>query len=416
MRIHATRSLRGRSDLVAGGLLVASLLLTGGHRPAAAAALRIEPAARQDVVAAAPADAHTALHLLVSGLTNPVFITSAGDGTGRYFIVEQTGRIKILKNGVVLPTPFLSMPGSVSHGGEQGLLGLAFHPSYETNRRLFVYFTNTSGDIVVREYRASASNPNVVDMTTGRQIIKIPHPGQSNHNGGMMAFGRSGYLFIGTGDGGGAGDQPNNAQRTSTLLGKMLRIDVDGRSGTLQYRIPAHNPYVGRTGRDEIWQLGLRNPWRWSFDRANGNLWIGDVGQGRWEEVDRAVRTSSGAGRGINWGWHVLEGRHCYQPPTGCNTSGKTMPLAEYDHNNGRCAITGGYVYRGTAIPVLRGGYVFGDYCSGEIWVVAANATSPATRTRLLDTNLLISSFGESTSGELFVVDLAGRIYSIVQG
>jgi glucose/arabinose dehydrogenase len=180
--------------------------------------------------------------------------------------------------------------------------------------------------------------------------------------------------------------------------------------------VPSSNPYVGVSGRDEIWQLGLRNPWRWSFDRSTGDLWIGDVGQNQWEEVDHAVRTSSGAGRGVNWGWRVLEGTHCYSPSTGCSTAGKKMPLLEYDHANGRCAVTGGYVYRGTAIPALRGGYVFGDYCSGEIWVVAANASAPATKVLLLDTDMALSSFGESASGELYVTDLGGRLYRIIQG
>jgi glucose/arabinose dehydrogenase len=366
---------------------------------------------------ASPGQAHIALDLRFSGLSSPVLITTAGDGSGRLFIVEQTGRIKIVKNGVVLSKPFLSIGGQVSGGGERGLLGLAFHPRYETNRRLFVYFTDLAGDIVVREYRASLANPDVVDTSTARRIIKIGHPGHSNHNGGMLAFSSGGRLFIGTGDGGGAGDTANNAQRTDVLLGKMLRIDVDGSSGSRHYRIPSGNPYLGRTGRDEIWQRGLRNPWRWSFDRRNGNLWIGDVGQGSWEEIDRAILRSEGPGRGVNWGWHVLEGRHCFQPSSGCSTSGKTMPIVEFDHGNGRCAVTGGYVYRGSAIPTLYGGYVYGDYCSGEIWVITSWASSPATPTRLLDTSLNISSFGESGSGELFVVDHGGgRIYAVVQG
>jgi glucose/arabinose dehydrogenase len=379
---------------------------------APAAAAPIAPTTDVSTVLASPTDAHIRLRLLASGLSKPVFATSARDGTGRIFIVEQTGKIKILKNGVVRSTPFLNLTSQVSRGGEQGLLGLAFHPNFKTNRKLYVNFTNLNGNTVIREYRASATNPNVVATSTMRRIVKIYQP-YTNHNGGMLAFGPDGYLYIGMGDGGGAGDPGNRAQSTGTLLGKLLRIDVNGTTATRAYRIPSGNPYVGVAGADEIWQLGLRNPWRFSFDRATGNLWIGDVGQAAYEEVDRAVRTSSGAGKGVNWGWRVLEGTHCYSPSTGCNTAGKTMPLLDYDHANGRCAVTGGYVYRGSAIPVLRGGYVFADYCSGEIWVVPASASAPASKVRLLDTNLLISSFGENARGELLVTDLNGRVYRI---
>jgi glucose/arabinose dehydrogenase len=197
----------------------------------------------------------------------------------------------------------------------------------------------------------------------------------------------------------------------------MLRIGVNSRDPGLQYHIPASNPYVGTTGRDEIWQRGLRNPWRYSFDRSTGDLWIGDVGQGAWEEVDRALASGTGPGKAINWGWNVLEGTHCYPPSvSSCNTSGKTAPLLEYGHGGGRCAVTGGYVYRGSEIPVLRGGYVFGDYCSGEIWVTSANAGAPAPKTLLSNTSLLISSFGQTNRGELYVTDLGGRLYKIVQG
>jgi glucose/arabinose dehydrogenase len=363
-------------------------------------------------VLAAPSDAHIRLRLIASGLSKPVFATTANDGSGRIFIVEKTGKIKILKNGVVRSTPFLNISSEVSKGSEQGLLGLAFHPQFKSNRKLYVNFTNLAGDTVIREYRASTSNPNVVSTSTKRRILKIAQP-FANHNGGMLAFGPDGYLYIGMGDGGGAGDPGNRAQNPSVLLGKMLRIDINRTTSTTAYVNPATNPYVGIAGRDELWQIGLRNPWRFSFDKITGDLWIGDVGQGRYEEVDRAIRTSAGAGRGVNWGWRVLEGTHCYSPPSGCNTAGKTMPLLDYDHGNGRCAVTGGYVYRGSAIPLLRGGYVFGDYCSGEIWVVAYNASSPVSKVRLLDTNLLISSFGQIGGGELVVVDLNGRVYRL---
>jgi glucose/arabinose dehydrogenase len=362
----------------------------------------------------APTDARITLALRASGLSNPVFVTSARDGTGRLFVVEQTGRIKIYVNGAVLATPFLSIAGSVSNGYEQGLLGLAFHPSYKTNRKLYIDYTDVNGDTVIREYTASSTNGNVVAMSTARTILKVDQP-YENHNGGMLAFGPDGYLYIGLGDGGGSGDPGNRAQNRESLLGKILRIDVNGTTSTTAYRNPSTNPYVGVAGRNEIWQIGLRNPWRFSFDRANGNLWIGDVGQAAWEEIDRAVRTSAGAGRGINWGWHTLEGFHCYSPPSGCDKTGKSWPLGEYDHGGGRCAVTGGYVYRGTLIPALVGGYVFADFCSGQIWVYNSTATMPAAKTLLLDTSLTISSFGENAAGELYVLDRnGGRLYAIL--
>jgi glucose/arabinose dehydrogenase len=363
---------------------------------------------------AAPTDAHIKLAIRASGLTKPVFVTSAHDDTGRLFIVEQTGRIKIYKNGQILSTPFLNIAGQVSGGYEQGLLGLAFHPSFKTNHKLYVNFTDVNGNTVIREYRVSSTNSNVVATSTARTILRITQP-YDNHNGGMLAFGPDGYLYIGMGDGGSGGDPGNRAQNTGVLLGKILRININGSTSTKGYLIPSTNPYVGKTGADEIWQLGVRNPWRFSFDRANGSLWIGDVGQAAWEEIDRATRTASGAGRGVNWGWHVLEGFTCYSPSTGCNKAGKAPPLLVYDHSNGRCAVTGGYVSRGSLVPKLYGGYVFGDFCSGEIWVVNATAASPATRVRLLDTSLTISSFGENQAGNLYVLDHdGGKLYAIV--
>ena len=231
----------------------------------------------------------------------------------------------------------------------------------------------------------------------------------------MLAFGPDRFLYIGTGDGGSAGDPGNRAQSKRSLLGKILRIDVDHHTSSHRYRSPASNPYVGKPGRNEIWQRGLRNPWRFSFDRSTDALWIGDVGQSRFEEVDRAKATSRGAGRGVNWGWRVMEAFACYSPSSGCDTSGKRLPLLAYSHDtNGRCSITGGYVYQGTRVASLRGGYVYGDYCSGEIFVVPAGAASPSHGTRLLDTALQISSFGEDGRGELFVCDLAGNVYRIV--
>ena len=368
------------------------------------------------VTAAAPTDARVQLVARASGLSKPVFVTSAFDGSGRLFIVEQGGKIKIYKDGAVLSKPFLSIGSQVSDGLEQGLLGLAFHPNFSSNRKLYVYFTDNGDDIVVREYRVSSSNRNVVATSTARTILKISHP-YENHNGGMLAFGPDGYLYIGTGDGGSTGDPGNRAQNKDSLLGKILRLDINHTKPGHNYGWPSSNPYVGHAGRNEIWQIGARNPWRFSFDRANGNLWIGDVGQGKWEEIDRATKTSSGAGRGINWGWRQLEGFHCYNPSSGCSTSGKTMPMLNYDHNDGRCSVTGGYVYRGTGIPALVGGYLFADYCSGELWVMNSTASSPAAKTLLLNTSYTISSFGENAAGELYLLDRGGgRMYAILAG
>ena len=365
------------------------------------------------VVPAAPGDAHIKLTLLATGLSSPVFAIGARDGSGRVFIVEKTGKIRIQKSGKVLKTPFLDISSSVSRGSEQGLLGLAFHPNFKSNGKLYVNFTRLDGATVIREYRVSTTNPNVVVPSSKRLLLRIAQP-YANHNGGGIAFGPDGYLYIGMGDGGAGGDPQNRAQNLASLLGKMLRIDVNGTSGSRPYRIPASNPFVGKAGFDGIWQYGLRNPWRWSFDRATGALWIGDLGQENWEEIDRVAKTSSGAGKGLNWGWDILEGFHCYPASvSSCNTSGKASPLLEYPHSGSRCAVTGGYVYRGSRIPALVGGYVFADYCSGEIWVVPANAAAPATPTLLLNTGLLISSFGESATNELLVTDLAGRLYRI---
>ena len=394
-------------------LLVSALLV--GLVPAAAAAVVQRPLTDGTAVAAAPTSATIKLTTIASGLSKPVFITSARDGTGRTFIVEQGGRILVRKSGSVLATPLLDISGSVSKGGEQGLLGLAFHPSFKTNRKFYVNYTNGSGNTVIREYRTSTSNPDRVESGSGRTVLWIDQP-YANHNGGMLAFGPDGYLYIATGDGGSAGDPGNRAQSIDSLLGKILRINVNGSTSTRGYLNPSSNPYVGRSGRNEIWQRGLRNPWRFSFDRKTGSMWIGDVGQYRYEEVNRAIKTSTGAGRGVNWGWRVMEGRTCYRPSSGCNTSGKKLPLYVYSHSsNGRCAVTGGYVYRGSAIPALVGYYVFGDYCSGEIFAVKAGSSYPASKITLrgAGSGRLISSFGESASGELYVVDLNGKIYAI---
>ena len=403
-----------RSPVRAARALALGVALAALVFPASVAAAPMPPPAAAPDAPSAPGTSTIRL-VRVAGVSNPVLALSP-KGDGRLFIVTKGGRIRILKSdGTLRSKPFLDLGRKVSKGSEQGLLGLAFHPSYATNRRFYVDYTNRSGNTVVREYKASKANRNRAATSTARTILKIKQP-YSNHNGGMLAFGRDGYLYIGTGDGGSSGDPGNRAQRKSTLLGKVLRINVNGTTSTRAYRIPRSNPYVGRKGLDEIWQRGLRNPWRFSFDRSNGDLWIGDVGQSRYEEIDRVRRTSSGPGKGINWGWRVMEGNHCYNPSTGCNTSGKKRPLAEYGHGGGRCSVTGGYVYRGSAVPALRGWYVYGDYCSGEVWAIAASASRPASPVTLLGagSGRMIGGFGQDASGELYLADLAAdAVYRI---
>ena len=353
-----------------------------------------------------------------SGFASPVFMSSAHDGSGRLFVVEQGGRVKVIgRDGTVLPTPLLDISARVSKGTEQGLLGLAFHPNFKTNGKFYVDFTNLAGDTAINEYRLSPPSSNRVTLP-GRRILTIDQP-YVNHNGGNIAFGPDGFLYIGMGDGGSAGDPGNRAQSRNTLLGKILRINVNGHTATRGYLIPSSNPFVGRFGRDEIWSYGLRNPWRFSIDPATGALWIGDVGQNRFEEVDRSLRgIYKVGGRGRNYGWRVLEGRHCFIPATGCSRVGKTTPLIEYAHDNpnttdDNCAVTGGYVYRGNAYPLLRGQYVYGDFCSGRIWTISAGASPLVKPTLRLDTSLAISSFALNGGGELYVLSLDGGIYRV---
>ena len=352
------------------------------------------------------------LRPLVSGLSDPVFVGNAGDRSSRLFVVEQRGVVRIIRNGRVVATPFLDIRTVVEAGGERGLLGLAFHPNYGLHPRLFVDFTERgTGDLIVGEFQPRSSNHDQVDPGSFRRLLRIPHRANANHNGGMLAFGPDGYLYIGTGDGGGAGDQPGNAQSLRSRLGKLLRIDVDGTTRGLAYRIPPTNPYATSTvAAREIWARGLRNPWRFSFDRATGDLWIGDVGQDRFEEVDRAQR-AAGGGRGWNFGWNRLEGDACFQPATGCVRTGLRAPLATYDHGQG-CAIVGGYVYRGPSV-VLRGAYLFSDACSGRIWAVVAAGAARQQPVLLADSGSGPSSFGEGEDGSLYLVGLNGTIYRL---
>jgi hypothetical protein len=351
---------------------------------------------------ATPALAQIQLSPVVSGLSSPVLVTNAADDLNRLFIVEQAGIIKVLQPGDTTPSVFLDIRSKILSGGERGLLGLAFHPEYRTNGRFFVFYTRAAdGTLVIAEYTASPANANTA-RTAEKVILTIPHPTNANHNGGMLAFGPDGYLYIGVGDGGSANDPPNNAQNTNVLLGKILRIDINLGA---PYAIPPDNPFPGANdGADEIFAYGLRNPWRFSFDRETGNQWVGDVGQGAREEVDTPI-----VGGG-NYGWRIFEGFLCNQ--TSCpSQTGYIFPVFDYEHTGGRCSLTGGYVYRGAQGAVANGTYIYGDYCSGEIF-----AWDGVNQQVLLDTAMNISSFGEDEDGELYVVNLGGSVSRIVTG
>jgi glucose/arabinose dehydrogenase len=352
------------------------------------------------------------LTLVTAGLQSPVYATYAPDGSDRLFIVEQTGRIRVLKNGQLLAAPFLDIQSLVVSGGERGLLSVAFHPDFASTGVFVVNYTRASsnaadvGDTVIARYRVTPPGADVANPSTGQILLTIDQP-QPNHNGGLAVFGPDGMLYVGMGDGGGGGDlgaghaPEGNGQSLTTLLGKMLRIQV-GRTGP--YSVPSDNPNLGAGTRREIWAYGLRNPWRFSFDRATNDMYIGDVGQNAWEEID--FQPAAGVG-GANYGWPVWEGSHAYR---GGQLVADIKPVADYSHAGGNCSVTGGYVYRGSRIPSLQGFYFYGDYCSGRLWsLVQLGGQWHASL--ILDTGFLISSFGEDQTGELYIVDLRGSVY-----
>lgn len=354
------------------------------------------------------------LDAIETGLSNPIYVTHAPQDPTRLFILERDGYIRVRHNDTLLSQPFLDISALTTTGSERGLLGVAFHPEYQDNGYFFVNYTNTDGDTRVVRYSVSA-NPDSADEDSGVTILAIDQP-FGNHNAGMLAFGNDGYLYVGTGDGGSAGDPGNRAQDPQVMLGKMLRIDVDAGS---PYAIPPDNPFADSPDTlDEIWSMGLRNPWRYAFDRSTGDLYIADVGQNEWEEVDVEPAESSG---GRNYGWRLKEGTHCFDPPSGCDTlTGLTDPAYEYSHGGTpfKCSITGGFVYRGCAIPELQGRYFFGDYCSGQIWSFIWDDDGIVDLTEhtdlLLGSNVLVS-FGEDYFGELYVCAMGdGIVYKVI--
>ena len=358
----------------------------------------------------AAAQPHLAIERLAVGLDRPDGIVSAGDS--RLFIVGARGKIFVYDGPRVLGQPFLDVSNLISppatHEPERGLLGLAFHPDYNRNGFFFIDYVDNDGNITIARYSVSPTDPDRAAQQTGVKVLTIPHPQFDDHFGGQLQFGPDGYLYISVGDGGGSGDRLNRAQNMTLLLGKILRIDVEG----LPYLVPSSNPFVGDAGeRAEIWAYGLRNPWRFSFDRATGDLWIGDVGENLWEEVDFQPAGSEG---GQNYGWRAMEGSHCFNPFTNCQNPTFTMPILEYPHSDGSCAVTGGYVYRGTQFPWMRGIYFYGDFCTGVIYGLSQQPDGTWSSQKLLDTDFLISSFGEDQNGELYVADLRGSLCRII--
>jgi glucose/arabinose dehydrogenase len=346
---------------------------------------------------------------IASGLSFPLYLTSPPGDPDRLFILERAGAIRIVKGGVLLPTPFLSLVGQVSTDGERGLLGLAFDPDYATTGQFVVHYTDLAGNTRVSRFRVS-SDPDLADPASEELLLTAEQP-FSNHKGGQIVFGLDGFLYIGLGDGGGANDPGGRGQSLADLLGSILRIDARGDVASI---VPADNPFVGAAGaRPEIWSYGLRNPWRFSFDAATGDLYIADVGQNAFEEVDVAL-VSEGTGRGINYGWNRMEGLHCFQAAS-CDQTGLALPVFEYDHGSG-CSISGGYVYRGSAIPALQGHYFYGDYCGG--WVrsfrLAGGQAQDEADWPTLRPGGQVVSFGQDAAGELYVLSAQGRVAKIV--
>lgn len=356
-----------------------------------------------------PGELDLTLETVSTSFSFPLLAT-APVGDPRIFVVEKGGLIKVVKDGAVLPSPFLDVSGLVSNGSEQGLLGLAFDPQYGANGRFFISYTNRVGDNVLASYQVSA-NADVADAGSGVIRLTVSQP-YENHNGGHIAFGPDGYIYMGIGDGGNGGDPDGHGQERNDLLGSILRLDVSAATG---YSVPPSNPFVGVAGaRGELWDWGLRNPWRFSFDRSTGDLYIGDVGQGAREEINVAT-AASGGGKGLNYGWSIMEGTQCFEASS-CDMTGLTLPVLDYTHSDG-CSVTGGFVYRGSAIPDLAGTYFYSDYCDG--WVRsfrhAGGEATDAGSWAALEPGSGIPSFGEDGNGELYVLTSDGGLYRIVE-
>lgn len=362
-----------------------------------------------------PAATDLTLQLVTPDLTAPLFMTAASGDLSRLFIVEQGGTIRIFDvvSGSLLAAPFLNIAGLITSGGEQGLLGMAFDPNYGTNGRFYVFYTDAGSNLVIGRFERSSGNPNQANPLSGSILQTISHPTYSNHNGGMLAFGPDGCLYAGIGDGGGAGDPDNNGQGIATRLGKLLRLDPS--TGGACSNNGVINPFVLIGGAQEVWSLGLRNPWRFSFDRQTGDLYIGDVGQSAREEINVAVAPN--AGRQANYGWRLMEGFLCFNPSSSCNPGNLTLPVLDYPHASGACSVTGGYVYRGVASPSLRGTYFYADYCAGFVRSFRFQnglVTNQFQWPLLSPPGGSLTSFGEDALGELYVMTQGGGLWRIV--
>ena len=354
------------------------------------------------------------LQTISASLNRPVFMTAPPGDSTRLFVVEQGGLIRIIdpRNNSLLATPFLNISSLLSTGGERGLLGMAFDSQYVTNRRFYVYYTNTTGDIVIAQYFRNAANANLADFSPATILLTVEHSTESNHNGGMLAFGPDGCLYAGVGDGGGSGDPNNNGQTIGVRLGKILRINSDtGGSCTNS------NPFFFVGGdAQQVWSFGLRNPWRFSFDRVTNDLYIGDVGQNEREEINVSPGPTN-AGRGLNYGWRVMEGNLCFTPSSNCDRSGLTLPVLDYPHFSGACSLTGGYVYRGSAVLALRGTYFYADYCAGFVRSFRHQNGQPTDQKEwplLSPTGGSITSFGEDAAGELYITTQGGSLFKFI--
>jgi len=388
------------------------MVALGASLPGAVSGAPIAPQPDAPNSVAALSAGELDLRTIASGLVNPIGVTNAGDGTNRLFVVERRGTVRVVKSGALQAGFFLDIrsnsDGGLASGGEQGLLGLAFHPDFETNEKLFVYFTRSDGDLVIAEMTANAARTSAPVSTLDPIIEPIEHSAFGNHNGGQLLF-VGDRLYILTGDGGSSGDPAGNAQNPNSRLGKILRVTPNLSGGVT---IPSDNPYVGEPGDDAVWAIGLRNPWRASRDGATGNLWIADVGQNAWEEINREPASTGG----LNYGWDDCEGAHAFDgggvcPSLGQSSGSRQAPIAEYSHSLG-CSITGGHVYRGSSEPDLVGNYVLADFCSGRLWTIPSGGSGLVFHR---DTSRSISSFGESESKELYAVDLSnGTLYQVV--
>ena len=355
------------------------------------------------------------LEPMYQGFELPVFFTDAGDGSGRSFVVEKTGKIWVIDNGQIVAEPFLDVSAKITaRGSEQGLLGMAFAPDYAASGHFLVNYTDTAGATTVERYTVAADDGNQADPASAFVVLTVPQPAQ-NHNAGMLDFGPDGFLYVPLGDGGAANDRFGNGQNPAALLGKILRLDVTS-DPQQPYVVPADNPFVaadwnGQDVRDEVWAIGLRNPWRTSFDRLTGDFLVADVGQNQIEEINVIP---AGAAGGLNFGWPIMEGLSCFGSAS-CDQTGLTLPVVDYTHSDGNCSVTGGYVYRGSDFPAWNGIYFYGDYCSGRIWALAPDGSGGWANALVADTDLVISSFGEDQNGELYVVDYGtGTIYRMM--